>query len=84
MALILPMAEPTRVSGVVRQQLYSLSTQTQERRMRLEVILDDGRYTIATSNYRLLPTVGLHITLREHRNMFGYHTYFWDGPEAQP
>jgi hypothetical protein len=75
----LPAGAPRDVQGVVRARWTSTNEEQLKRSLKLEVLLDDGRYAIATSTVRNVPEKGSRIVLRDQINWLGYHHYYWDG-----
>ena len=75
----LPFGPAREATGVVRTRLSSTHDETLKRSLLLEVLLDDGRYAVATSTYRNLPDKGSRVLLRDQTNWLGHHHYYWDG-----
>jgi hypothetical protein len=78
-AWVAPSRASRDATGIVRKRWTTRSLETQKVTLKLEVLLDDGRYAVATATHRNLPEIGSRITLREETNWFWYHLYYWDG-----
>jgi len=79
LAWTLPYGPPREASGVVRNRWTITKEEMLSRSIKLEILLDDGRYAIATATYRDLPEIGSRVLLRDQTNWLGFHHYFWDG-----
>jgi hypothetical protein len=82
-AWVAPSGASRTAAGVLRKRWTTRSLETQKVTLNLEVLLDDGRYAVATATNRNLPEIGSRITLREETNWFWYHLYYWDGDIPQ-
>ena len=85
----IPFGTSRPAGGIVRNMWTIVETGTLQHTMKLEVLLDDGRYAMAIATFRKWPETGSRIVLREETNVFGYHHYYWDGltpdqPKAAP
>ncbi len=84
LAWTLPFGPAREASGRVRNRWTLTEGGKQKVELRLEVLLDDGRYAVATSTFRNLPDIGSLVLLRDETNMVGYHHYYWDGLVPAP
>ena len=80
----LPFGPPREATGIVRNRWTVTKEEMLKQSIKLEVLLDDGRYAIATATYRNLPEIGSRVLLRDQANWLGYHHYYWDGLVPQP
>jgi hypothetical protein len=78
-AWVAPSGASRTATGVLRKRWTTRSLETQKVTLNLEVLLDDGRYAVATATHRNLPEIGSRITLRQESNWFWYHLYDGDG-----
>ncbi len=76
---VAPSGSSRDASGIVRKRWKAINPETQKVSLHLEVLLDDGRYAVATATFRHLPDIGNRVTLRQQPNWLGYQHYFWDG-----
>jgi hypothetical protein len=80
----LPFGPAREATGVVRVGWTSTKREQLSRDLKLEVLLDDGRYAVATSTFRNQPAMGSRVLLRDQTNWLGYHHYYWDGLVPEP
>ena len=83
LAWTVPFGPSREATGIVRHRVRLTNHETQKQTMKLEVLLDDGRYALATRTFRAWPDIGSRVLLREEISWIGYHHFYWDGLTPQ-
>jgi hypothetical protein len=79
---LLPYRSQRNVEAEVRIAYLGNNTETGQRFMRIEALLEDGTMVRSGGRPLMPPSQGSKIVLRERASWFGYRSYYWEGPAA--